>query len=316
MDGVEEYPKTLMELERHFATEEACRQYLVGLRWPAGFRCPHCEHQKAWTRADGLFECQKCGHKTSVKAGTIFEDSHKPLVLWFRAIWWLTSQKNGASALNVQRILGLGSYETAWTWLHKLRRAMVRPGRDRISGSIQVDETYIGGEKPGKRGRGAAGKQLVVIAVQENGDATGRIRLKPVADASAKSLETAIQETIEPGSVVKTDGWDGYNGLRALKYRHKVIRQTADVGKNLLPLCHREASLIKRWLAGTHQGAVSHEHLVYYLDEYTFRFNRRTSSYRGKLFYRLLQNAVAIEPTNYQNIILGIRGCKSRTHNL
>jgi transposase-like protein len=316
VDGVEDYPKTLMEMERRFATEEACRQYLVGLRWPSGFRCPRCEHHKAWQRTDGLFECQKCGHKTSVKAGTIFEKSRKSLVLWFRAIWWLTSQKNGASALNVQRILGLGSYETAWAWLHKLRRAMVRPGRDRLSGSIQVDETYVGGEKPGKRGRGAAGKQLIVIAAQENGDATGRIRLKPVVDASAKSLEAAIQETIEPGSMVKTDGWDGYNGLRALGYRHKVIRRTADVGKNLLPLCHREASLIKRWLAGTHQGAVSHEHLVYYLDEYTFRFNRRTSSYRGKLFYRLLQNAVAIEPSNYQDIVMGIRGCKPQVHNL
>lgn len=305
-----------MELERRFATEEACRQYLLELRWPSGFRCPACGHAQAWTRSDGLFECRGCGHKTSVKAGTIFEGSRKSLVLWFRAIWWVTSQKNGASALGVQRILGLGSYETAWTWLHKLRRAMVRPGRDRLSGSIQVDEMYIGGEKPGKRGRGAAGKTLVVIAAQEDGAATGRIRLKQVVDASAESLEAAVQQTIEPGSVVKTDGWDGYNGLRALGYRRQVIRRTAEVGKNLLPLCHREAGLIKRWLAGTHQGAVSHEHLAYYLDEYTFRFNRRTSSYRGKLFYRLLQNAVAIEPTTYQGITLGVRGIKPQTHNL
>lgn len=305
-----------MDLERRFSTEEACREYLFRLRWPSGFRCPGCGHEKAWTRSDGLFECATCGHKTSIKAGTIFERSRKPLVLWFRAIWWVSSQKNGASALGLQRILGLGSYETAWTWLHKLRRAMVRPGRDRLSGSVQVDETYIGGEKPGKRGRGAEGKTLVVIAAEENGKATGRIRLKQVADASAKSLEAAVQETIDPGTVVKTDGWGGYNRLRSLGYKHKVIRKTADVGKNLLPLCHREASLIKRWLDGTHQGAVSHEHLAYYLDEYTFRFNRRTSSYRGKLFYRLLQNAVAIEPTTYNGIALGVRGPKSHKHNI
>lgn len=314
--GVEEYLKTLMELERGFATEEACREYLFRLRWSSGFRCPACGHEKAWTRSDGLFECVGCGHKTSVKAGTIFERSRKPLVLWFRAIWWVTSQKNGASALGLQRILGLGSYETAWTWLHKLRRAMVRPGRDRLSGSVQVDETYIGGEKPGKRGRGAEGKTLVIIAAQEDGKATGRIRLKQVADASGKSLKAAVQETIEPGTMVKTDGWRGYNGLRSLGYKHKVIRKTADVGENLLPLCHREAGLIKRWLDGTHQGAVSHEHLAYYLDEYTFRFNRRTSSYRGKLFYRLLQNAVAIEPTTYNDITLGVRGRKSHKHKM
>jgi len=313
---MEDYPKTLMDLERRFATEEACREYLFRLRWPSGFRCPACGHEKAWPRADGLFECRECGHKTSVKAGTIFEGSRKSLVLWFRAIWWLTSQKNGVSALGLKRILGLGSYETAWTWLHKLRRAMVRPGRDRLSGSVQVDETYIGGEKPGKRGRGAEGKTLVIIAAQEDGKATGRIRLKQVADASGKSLETAVKDTIEPGTVVKTDGWPGYNGLRSLGYKHKVIRKTADVGENLLPLCHREASLIKRWLAGTHQGAVSHEHLAYYLDEYTFRFNRRTSSYRGKLFYRLLQNAVVIEPTPYNGITLGVRGREPQKPNI
>jgi transposase-like protein len=311
-----DYPKTLMDLERRFATEEACRDYLIRLRWPSGFRCPACGHEKAWPRADGLFECGGCGHKTSVKAGTIFAGSRQPLVLWFRAIWWVTSQKNGVSALGLKRILGLGSYETAWTWLHKLRRAMVRPGRDRLSGSVQVDETYIGGEKPGKRGRGAEGKTLVIIAAQEDGKATGRIRLKQVADASGQSLEAAVKDTIEPGAVVKTDGWGGYNGLRSLGYKHKVMRKTADVGENLLPLCHREAGLITRWLAGTHQGAVSHEHLAYYLDEYTFRFNRRTSSYRGKLFYRLLQNAVVIEPTPYNGITLGVRGREPQKPNI
>lgn len=160
----------------------------------------------------------------------------------------------------------------------------------------------------GKRGRGAAGKTLVVIAAQEDGDVTGRIRLRQVANASARSLEAAVQEMVEPGAVVKTDGWDGYNGLPTLGYHRRVIRKTAVVGENLLPLCHREAALIKRWLTGTHQGAVSHEHLSYYLDEYTFRFNRRTSQYRGKLFHRLLQNTVAVEPVGYRNIILAVKG--------
>jgi len=260
----------------------------------------------------GLFKCTACAHKASVIAGTLFEGTRKPLVLWFRAIWWVTSQKNGASALGVQRILGFGSYETAWTWLHKLRRAMVRPGRDRLSGTVQVDETYIGGEKPGKRGRGAEGKTLVLIAAQEDGKITGRIRLKQVEDASANSLEGAVQEIVEPGTIVKTDDWNGYNGLKSLGYRHRVVRKTATVGDNLLPLCHREAALIKRWLIGTLQGAVSHEHLGYYLDEYSFRFNRRTSRYRGKLFYRLLQNAVALDVVTYQDIVKGVRERKTQ----
>jgi len=309
---MELYPKSLEELEQNFSTEDACRQYLFTLRWPEGFKCPACGSQESWCLGNGLFKCSSCGHKSSVIAGTIFEGTRKPLASWFRAIWWVTSQKNGASALGLKRILGLGSYQTAWTWLHKLRRAMVRPDRDRLSGTVQVDETFIGGAKPGKRGRGAAGKALVLIIAQETGKKTGRIRLKKIPDAKAATLESAISETVAPGAKIKTDGWAGYNGLENIGYAHEVIRQSADVGDNLLPLCHREASLIKRWLIGTHQGAVSHEHLSYYLDEYTFRFNRRTSRSRGMLFYRLLQNAVAVSPSKYNEIRLSVRGRKPK----
>jgi len=313
---MEDYPKTLLELEQRFSTEEACEQYLFDLRWPSGFRCPPCGNHKAWELKTGLFECSACGHKASVISGTILEGTRKPLVLWFRVIWWVASQKNGASALGLQRTLGLGCYKTAWTWLHKLRRAVVRPGRDRLSGTIQVDETCVGGERPGKRGRGAAGKTLVVIIAQEDEHSTGRIRLKHVLDATGKSLEGAIKEAVVPGSTIKTDAWKGYNRLTSLGYKHEVIRDTADIGENLLPLCHRQASLLKRWLGGTHQGAVSHEHLDFYLDEYTFRFNRRSSRYRGKLFYRLLQNVVSSEPAPYSAIRKGIRGPKSKEHKI
>lgn len=309
---MEAYPKNLEELEANFSTEEACRDYLCKLRWPDGFRCPACGGTDAWTLAGGVFKCRNCSRKTSVTAGTVFEGTRKPLATWFRMIWWVVGQKNGASALGLKRMLGLGSYETAWTWLHKLRRAMVRPGQDRLTGIVQVDETFIGGAKPGKRGRGAEGKALVLVIAQEKGKATGRIRLRRIDDASSDCLEEAIKETVEPGTLVKTDGWKGYNGVKGLGYKHEVIRKTADVGENLLPLCHREASLIKRWLGGTHQGAVSHEHLGYYLDEYTFRFNRRTSRSRGLLFYRLLQNAVVVEHTGYNEITLSVRGRKPK----
>ncbi len=300
---MEDYPKTMLELEERFRSEGACRDYLAKLRWPEGFRCPRCAHDKAWAKSNGLQACQRCGLQTSPIAGTIFQDTKKPLVLWFRAIWHVTSQKFGANALGVQRVLGLGSYRTAWAWLHKLRRAMVRPGRDRLSGSIQVDETYIGSERAGKRGRGAEGKTLVLIAAQEDGTRVGRIRLGVIPDASAASLEAALGQMAEPGSVIRTDGWVGYNRLEEKGYMHEVIRKDAQIGEDLLPYCHRVASLLKRWLLGIHQGAVSHNHLTYYLDEFTFRFNRRTSNSRGKLFYRLVQQAVAVEPVPVKALI-------------
>ena len=299
---MEDYPENIMEFEKRFSTEEACRDYLFKLKWPNGFRCPRCDHEKAWPLKKALYQCANCDHKVSVIAGTIFHGTHKSLVLWFRAIWWLTGQKNGVSALCIQKIMGLGSYKTAWVWLYKLRRAMVTPGRDNLSGIVEVDETYIGGKKPGKRGRGAEGKSLVVIAVEINGSKIGRIRLQKVPDASSKSLNDAIEKIINKGSFIQTDDWNGYNHLKSLGYIHEIIRQNSEVGDSLLPNCHLVASLLKRWLAGTHQGAVSHEHLEYYLDEFAFRFNRRISTHRGKLFYRLLQNAVKIEPIQYNDI--------------
>jgi len=208
----------------------------------------------------------------------------------------MTSQKHGVSALGLQRELGLGSYRTSWTWLHKLRRALVRPGRDRLSGTVEVDETYVGGEKPGKRGRGAAGKALVLIAVEVKGGRIGRIRLRRVSDASAESLTPAVKASVEPGSEVRTDGWSGYQDLPSAGYKRLIVREDADAGENLLPHAHRIASLLKRWLLGTHQGAVQPSHLDYYLDEFTFRFNRRTSRSRGLLFYRLMQQAMATKP--------------------
>ncbi len=243
-----------------------------------------------------LLWCQGCNHQVSVTAGTLFNDTHKPLRLWFEAMWYVVNQKSGVSALGLQRVLGLGSYHTAWNWLHKLRRAMVRPGRDRLSGVVEVDEIFIGGERAGKRGRGAAGKELVVIAAQLADKGIGRIRLVRVPNAAAESLTPAVENMIEPGTEVHTDGWRGYNGLPEAGYRRKIIRETPDVGKNLLPLANRVASQLKRWLLGTHQGAVRSSHLDYYLDEYTFRFNRRTSRSRGLLFYRLITQAVHLSP--------------------
>jgi len=302
---VEEYPRSLSEFEAWFGTEQACRDYLFQLRWPDGFRCPRCDGRHFWPVRSALMECRECGHQTSVTAGTIFQDTRKPLVDWLRAMYWLASQKNGASALGLQRVLGLGSYKTAWTWLHKFRRAMVRPGRDRLTGRVEVDETYLGGLEQGARGRQTERKSLIVIAAQEDGPGIGRIRMSPIPDASADSLMTFIQAAIEPGSTVHTDGWLGYLPLESKGYDHEVtfLSGKKQSASELMPRVHRVASLLKRWILGTHQGAVSHEHLEYYLDEFTFRFNRRRSRNRGKLFYRLVEQAVAVDPVPYKSMV-------------
>lgn len=302
---MEDYPRTQLELEQRFATDEACKAYLAALRWPDGFRCPGCGSADAWQMASGLWLCKACRRQVSVTSGTIFHRAHLPLTLWFRAIWLVTNQKNGVSAMSVKNVLGLGSYRTAWTWLHKLRRAMVRPGRDKLAGRVEVDESFVGGREPGNEGRGAETKALVVIAAEENGRATGRIRMARISKATKRSLHGFVQEVIETGSTVHTDGWASYGGLDGLGYVHEVTAlkgKPSDAAVIALPRVHRVASLLKRWLAGTHQSAVRSEYLDYYLDEFTFRFNRRNSRSRGKLFYRLLQQAVQIGPNSYNEI--------------
>ncbi len=299
----EDYPCKLLDLERRFATDQACREYLFSLRWPQGFFCPRCEHRQAWAMKRGLWLCAGCRYQASTTAGTIFQDSRLPLTLWFRAIWYVTSLKNGVSAVTVQRILELGSYQTAWALLHKLRRAMVRPGRDRLGGRVEVDETYVGGLEEGVIGRLTQDKSLVLVAAQEDGEGIGRIRLRKVEQLTRAAVRDFVAGAIEPGSVIRTDGLNVYEGLEGYKHEAVVIKRQPAEASTLLPRVHRVASLVKRWLLGTHQGAVQGTHLDYYLDEYTFRFNRRKSASRGKLFYRLVQQAVQVEPKPYKTLV-------------
>ncbi len=255
--------------------------------------------------AGGWLRCRVCRAEASLTAGTIFEGTRKPLRTWFLAMWFITSQKNGVSALGLQRELGFGSYETAWTWLHKLRRAMVRPGRDLLSGDVEVDETCVGGPQEGKRGRGAASKTIVAVAAEKSGHGVGRIRLRRIGDVSADSLLSFVRGAVAPGCTVQTDGWRGYGGLTAAGYRHQVtmISAGADPAHEVMPRVHLVASLLKRWLMGTHQGGIQQAHLDYYLDEFTFRFNRRRSKARGLLFHRLAQQAVSTGPAPYSKIV-------------
>ncbi len=301
-----DYPRTFQEIDEWFRDDEACREYIRRVRWPKGFVCPHCGMCGApWAMSDKLLRCRSCHARTSLTAGTIFEGTRKPLRTWFMAMWFVTSQKNGVSALGLQRALGLGSYETAWTWLHKLRRAMVRPGRDALSGTVEIDETYVGGPEKDKGGREIECKAIVAIAAEESGQGIGRIRLRRIEDVSADSLLPFVRNAVVSGATIHTDGWRGYARLEAAGYKHKVsvISAGSDPAHEVMPRVHKVASLLKRWLLGTHQGGVQRQHLDYYLDEFTFRFNRRRSNARGLLFHRLVEQAVAIDPAPYRSII-------------
>jgi transposase-like protein len=237
----------------------------------------------------------------------VFEKTRKPLLLWFNVAWEITNSKQGANALTIQRRIGLPSYKTAWSWLHKFRRAMVRPDRDRLTGEVEVDETYVGGQEDGVRGRRTKTKSIVVIAVELRGNRPGRVRLRKVQNVSAKSLVPFVTEVIEPGSVVKTDGWSGYTPLNKENYTHDVSKANSSESPDVvvMPKVHLVAALLKRWLLGTFHGGVSREHLPYYLDEFTFRFNRRTSRARGLLFYRLVEQAVSTTHTSTHEFFLG-----------
>lgn len=289
-----------MEFERRFASAEACRAYLVRLRWPEGVRCLRCQSVRVWPASRGRYHCATCGFQTTVLTGTIFQDTKQDLRLWFRAMWYVTNQKSGVSALGLQRTLGLGSYQTAWTWLQKLRTAMVRPGRERLTEEVEVDEVYVGGVEPTRRGgrQRSQSKTLVAVAAEVRDRGMGRIRLQRIPDASGESLVGFVRAVVAPGAIVRTDGWTAYPGLARHGYTHRprVIRGSGRTASTLLPRVHRVAALLKRWLLGIHQGRVSRQHLDGYLDEFTFRFNRRTSRWRGKLFYRLVQQAVSVPP--------------------
>jgi transposase-like protein len=302
-----DYPRGWTELHAWFPDDEACVAYLEQLRWPGGFACPACGvRDEPWRQTRGRLTCRSCRHQTTVTAGTIFAKTRVPLTTWFAGAWYVTNQKFGASALGLQRVLGLGSYETAWMMLHKLRRAMVRPGRDLLGGVVEVDETYVGGEEKGVRGRFTEKKAIVAIALEiKDPIGYGRVRLRRIPDVSAASLLPFVREVILPDAVVRTDGWRGYTPLTRHGFTHEPtnIKASGDPAHVVMPGVHRIASLLKRWLIGTHQGAVRPEHLDAYLDEYTFRFNRRHSRSRGLLFYRLLEQAVVTDPAPYDDIV-------------
>ena len=290
------FPETLLEFDRFFATDQACLEYLEKIRWPDGFLCPACPGKRAWKTGRLTYFCCDCKRQTSVLAGTIFHRTKQPLRLWFKAAWLMTGDKNGMSALGIKRQLGIRRYETAWSMLQKLRRATVRPDRDMLSGEVEVDEALLGGRRLA-RGRSKE-RAMVAIAAEVDGNKIGRIRMRHIESATGRALESFVTENIEKSSVVVTDGLAAYSGLGFLGYSHKPIKGYTMSDDDLLPRVNKVTSLLKRWLLGVHHGGVGHKHLQRYLDEFTFRFNRRTSTFRGQLFERLIGQALTTPATH------------------
>lgn len=287
-----------------FPTEAACLSFLEEVRWGKGFHCQACGYDDFWKMSSGLRRCHSCKFKNSVKKETIFQSSRLPLKTWFYAIWWFTSQKTGISALNLQKNIGLGSYRSAWLMLHKIRNAMVRENRSLLQGEVEIDEAFVGGVRSGKRGRGAEGKELVVIAAECSGKKRiGRIRIQRIPDASAGTLELFILENVAPGTTIHTDGWPGYNAVSSLGYEHLPRSSNSVNPDELLPRINIVTALLKRWLLGTLHGRLDPKHMDNYFEEFIFRFNRRTSKSRGLLFQRVLENSILVQPTPYQEII-------------
>ena len=303
--GGVDYPRTFQELLAWFPDDESCLQFLAKLRWPDGFICPRCLGREFWRTTDRLWMCRSCSRRTSVTAGTIFHRTRTPLSTWFAAAWLVTSQKNGVSAQGLQRVLGMKSYETAWAWMHKLRRAMVRPERDLLHGVVEVDETFVGGLSTGHSGA-SSGKAVVMVAVEKPGPGRklGRIRLALADRPGTLGLVAFAQNTVAEGSTIRTDGARMLRRLGDLGYTHEYATgYNAPDPTEVLPGVHLVASLLKRWLTGTlHYGVAEHQ-LPYYLDEFTFRFNRRDSTARGMLFYRLLQQAAHTDPHPLQDLL-------------
>ena len=312
------FPKTLRQFQSDFATEEACQRYLAACRWPDGFTCPRCGHTRAYELVNQLrHQCCKCRYQVSLTSGTILHRTKIPLTYWFWAVYLMTTDKRGVSALLLQRQLGLTCYETAWMMLHKLRRAMVNAAREPLRGEVEVDETWIGGEQAGLRGsrqlkqRRAA---LVLVAVEKRGKASGRVRMNVIPDFKAVTIMSFLTEHVASGATIYTDGLKSFSDLLEAGFKHvarsQPLRSQLRKGaKSAVPLADRAIGNLQQWLIGTYHG-VSKDQLQVYLDEFVFRHNRRKTP--AAAFQTLLGFGTAHRSTMYEQI----RGARDLNPNL
>jgi ISXO2-like transposase domain/Transposase zinc-ribbon domain len=290
-----DFPKTAPAFEARFATEEDCRAYWIMARWGGEPACARCESTRVWTiRSGTTFECAVCGHQTSLTSGTVLEKTRKPLKMWFRAIFEISARRTGISGKDFQRIMGFGSYETAWTWLHKLRAAMVRSDSEPLGPFVEMDEALVGG-------KGGPNKQLVLVAAEAN----GRVRLAHADNNDTEACKHFADGEVAAGARVTTDGHAGYNGQSLGEREHDAVIQTKTQRReaDAVQACHWAVSLLKRWLIGTHAGAVRPKHLQAYLDEFTFRHNRRKTIGVARIAARVIESLVARPPLTMRKIV-------------
>lgn len=293
------FPRTAQDFEAAFPDEAACRKLLIELRWGGQPACVRCGSERTWELANGRFECRSCGHQISVTAGTPLQGTRKPLKLWFRALWEMAARKNGISAKDLQRILGFGSYETAWVWMQKLRRCMVRHDRSRLEGHVVVDDAYFGA-KSGRPGRPAEQKAAIFVAAEED----GRIRLEHAPDLSTSSVRSFVERNITEGSQVTTDGYGTYNRstIRGRGHQQIIVKRLPGRSEDPIQNAHHAISLVRRFWIGTYHGAVSRKHFQVYLDEFEFRHNRRKTRGVGRIVARVLEVLVHSQPITYRTI--------------
>jgi transposase-like protein len=297
-----DFPKTATEFERRFATEEDCRAYWIEARWGGKPACARCGSTRVWTIRDGTtFECADCDHQTSLTAGTLLEKTRKPLKMWFRAVFEISTRQTGISAMDLMRIMGFGSYKTAWSWLHKLRAALVRPEREPLGPFVQVDEALVGG-------KGGPHKELVLVAAE----AGGRVRLAHAETNDKATLKRFADAQIAEDARVTSDGLASYDSDSLGERPHEAIVQTKAERheSDALQGCHWTISLLKRWLLGTHAGAVAPKHLQSYLDEFAFRHNRRKTKGVGRIAARVIERLVARQPLTMRSLIDDTRPCR------
>jgi transposase-like protein len=295
------FPRTALEFEERFPSEEACCTYWIEARWNGRVACQRCNGEKVWPLRGGrLYECAQCGHQTSLTAGSLLAGTRKPFKAWFRAIFEISVHRHGISAKDLQRIMGFGSYETAWTWLHKLRRALVRPGREPLAAAVQLDEGLVGGK--------GSEKSMVLVGAEPG----GRVRMAHAENNDEATLKRFADAQVAEAAKVTTDGLASYNA-RSLDGRpHDKVVQTKEQKqeKDAVQNCHWAISNLKRWLLGTHHGAVSAKHLQAYLDEFAFRYNRRKTNGVGRIASRLLQNLIAAEPMSMRQLVEETLPCR------
>jgi transposase-like protein len=297
-----DFPKTATEFEKRFATEEGCRAYWIKARWGGKPACARCGSTYVWPiRGGTTFECRECDHQTSLTSGTLLEKTHKPLKMWFRAVFEISTRRTGISAKDLQRIMGFGSYKTAWAWLHKLRSALVRPEREPLGPFVQMDEALVGG-------KGGPHKELVLVAAE----ADGRVRLAHAETNDKATLRRFADGQIAPDARVVTDGLASYDSDSLGKRPYERIVQTKAERRegDALQVCHWTISLLKRWLLGTHAGAVGPKHLQSYLDEFAFRHNRRKTNGVGRIAARVIEQLVARQPLTMRSLIDDTRRCR------